>query len=206
MMRNKLMLVCLTMVALVGSGCATTATKSGFLSNYDRMHAGRFLQSYWSAPELTSAACSKIYIAPIDTSRITNQGEVSVADIADWLETGTALAIHQNDGWNNVDQAEGSTSKLEMAVTYYTLGSSAKRALVGQFGAGRAAVQVEGRLVDSATNKELACFITRQTDTGEGGLEDLGGDAGPELVQRMLERVGGLLMMELSASCQDSAR
>ena len=194
------------MVALVGSGCATTATKSGFLSNYDRMHAGRFLQSYWSAPELTSAACSKIYIAPIDTSRITNQGEVSVADIADWLETGTALAIHQNDGWNNVDQAEGSTSKLEMAVTYYTLGSSAKRALVGQFGAGRAAVQVEGRLVDSATNKELACFITRQTDTGEGGLEDLGGDAGPELVQRMLERVGGLLMMELSASCQDSAR
>ena len=205
-MWHKGVQACLAMVALVGSGCATTAKQSGFLSETSRLHSGRFLQNYWSAPELTSQAYSKIYIEPVDTSRITNQREVSVADIADWLATGVALAVHQNSGWNTVDRAEESTSKLEMAVTSYTPGSSTGRALVGGLGVGRAAVQVEGRLVDSATNKELACFADRQTDTGTGGLEDLGGDAGPELVERMLEHVGTILMMELSASCHDSPR
>ena len=170
------------------------------------MHAGRFLQKYWSAPELTSQTCSKIYIEPIDTSRITNQRGVSVADISDWLATGVTLAIHQNSDWSIVDRVEESTSKLEMAVTYYTPGSSTGRALVGGLGVGRAAVQVEGRLVDSATNKELACFTDRQTDTGQGGLEDLGGDAGPELVERMLERVGVILIMELSADRHDDTK
>jgi hypothetical protein len=205
-MWHKGVRACLAMVALIGSGCATTATKSAFLSETSRLHPGRFLQNYWSAPELTSQACSKIYIEPIDTSRITNQRGVSVVDIADWLATGVALAIHQNSGWNTVDRAEESTSKLEMAVTSYTPGSSTGRALVGGLGVGRAAVQVEGRLVDSATNKELACFTDRQTDTGTGGLDDLGGDAGPELIERMLEHVGAILMMELSADRHDDAK
>ena len=131
---------------------------------------------------------------------------MSVADIADWLATGVALAVHQNSGWNTVDRVEESTSKLELAVTYYTMGSSTGRALVGGFGVGRAAVQVEGRLVDSATNKALACFTDRQTDTGAGGLDDLGGDAGPELIERMLEHVGAILTMELSADRHDDAK
>ena len=196
----------LVMVALVGSGCATTAKQSSFLSETSRLHAGRLLQSYWSAPELTGQACSKIYIEPIDTSRIADQRGVSVADIADWLATGVALAVHQNSGWNTVDRAEESTSRLEMAVTSYTTGSSTGRALVGGLGVGRAAVQVEGRLVDSATNKELACFIDRQTDTGTGGLDDLGGDAGPELVERMLDHLGTDLVKELSANGPESAK
>ena len=205
-MGHKGVLACLAMVALVGSGCATTAKQSGFLSETSRLHAGRFLQNYWSAPELTSQTCSRIYIEPIDTSRITNQRGASAADIADWLATGVALAVHQSSGWNTVDRAEESTSRLELAVTYYTMGSSTGRALVGGLGVGRAAVQVEGRLVDSATNKELACFADRQTDTGTGGLEDLGGDAGPELVERMLEHIGANLTMELSADRQDGAK
>ena len=141
-----------------------------------------------------------------DTSRITNQRGVSVADIADWLATGVALAVHQNSGWNTVAQVEESTSRLEMAVTSYTPGSSTGRALVGGLGVGRAAVQVEGRLVDSATNKELACFTDRQTDNGTGGLDDVGGDAGPELVERMLEHIGANLLMELSADRHDGAK
>ena len=127
-------------------------------------------------------------------------------DISDWLSAAVALAVHQSGSWKVVDRAEESTSQLEMAVTYCTRGSSTGRALGGGLGVGRAAVQVEGRLVDSATNKELACFTDRQADTGQGGLEDLGGDAGPELIERMLERVGAILTMELSASCQDNAK
>ena len=67
---------------------------------------------------------------------------------------------------------------------------------------GHAAVQVEGRLVDSVTNRELAGFSERRTDTGRAGFEDLGGDAGSTLVEHMLDHIVTDLIQELSAGRQ----
>ena len=206
MMRNKLLRVCLAVVALVGSGCATTANKSGFLSGYERMHQGLYLQNYRSAPELSGRACSKIYITPIDTSGLKNQRDVRVSDVSKWLKTAVVTAMHAETRWSVAERADESTSKLEMAVTFYTPGSSGRRVFAGQFGMGRAAVQVEGRLIDSATNQELAGFTERRTDTGSAGFEDIGGDAGSKLVERMLNQIGADLIKELSSGRQYDAK
>jgi len=42
-MGNKVKLGCLSAIVLVASGCAT-ANKSGFLSGYERLHRGRYLE------------------------------------------------------------------------------------------------------------------------------------------------------------------
>jgi hypothetical protein len=203
-MWHEAKLMCLAMVALAGSGCA--ATKSGFLSDYGRMHTGLYLQNYRSAPELSGRACSKIYITPVETSRIKNQRDVRVSDIATWLKAAVVSAMHAETRWSVAERAEESTSTLEMAVTYFTPGSSGGRAFAGEFGMGHSAVQVEGRLVDSATNKELACFTERRTDTGPGGFEDIGGDAGSKLVEHMVNHIGTDLIKELSAGRQYDAK
>ena len=65
---------------------------------------------------------------------------------------------------------------------------------------GHAIVQVEGKLIDSSSGKEVACFMDRRRDSGTIGIEDLAGDAGPNLVKRMLEKIASDLAKELSAS------
>ena len=45
MMRNLLVRGCLAIVALIGSGCATTAKQSSFLSDTSRLHRVDFFRT-----------------------------------------------------------------------------------------------------------------------------------------------------------------
>ena len=190
----------LVLIAFFGTGCAT-AKKSGFLSGHERLHRGRYLESYWSDAELTRQTLSKISIEPIDTSRIRDQPTVTLADASNWLQTATVSSIQAQPGWQALEQQpEQSTSRLFLAITYLTPGSAGGRMFAGELGMGHAIVQVEGKLIESKSGKEVACFADRRRDSGAIGFEDLAGDAGPKLVQRMLEKIAWDLGRELSAS------
>jgi len=189
------------MIALVGAGCAT-ANKSGFLSEYDRMHSGQHLEHYWSAPELKGQTTAKIYVESVDTSRVKNQPGVTVEDAAHWLREAAMSSINKQPGWSTAEQPEASTSKLVLAITYFTPGSAGGRILAGEFGLGHAFVQVEGRLIESGTNKEIACFSDRRRDSGAVGFEDIAGDAGPKLVNRLLRHIAADVAKELADDLQ----
>ena len=198
-MFNKIISGSLALIALVSTGCATV-NKSGFLSGYDRLHQGQYLESYWSDAKLTQQTVSKVFVEAIDTSRITDQPTVTLADASNWLKQATVSSIQAQPRWQAIQEPEQSSSKLFLAITYLTPGSAGGRRFAGELGMGHAIVQVEGKLIDSNSGKEVACFADRRRASGAVGLEDLTGDAGPRLVQRILEKIASDSVKELSAS------
>lgn len=198
-MLHKSTMAILVAVGFLATGCAT-AKKSGFLSGQERLHRGHALESYWSDAGLNQRILSKVFIEAIDTSRVKDQPNVTLAEASDWLKTATVSSIQARPGWQATEQPEQSTSKLLLAITHLTPGSAGGRMFAGELGMGHAIVQVEGKLIESDSGKEVACFADRRRDSGAIGFEDLAGDAGPKLVRRMLEKIASDLMQELSGS------
>jgi hypothetical protein len=89
-----------------------------------------------------------------------------------------------------------------MAITYLTPGNATARILAAELGAGHAFVQVEGKLTDAKTGEEIARFADRRRDSGSIGFEDVGGDAGPRLVERLLKGISADVVKELSATVE----
>ncbi len=89
---------------------------------------------------------------------------------------------------------------LHIAITEMTPGSAGGRIFAGELGMGHAFVQVEGRLVDLESGKDLVAFADRRRSSGAIGFEDMGGDAGPRLVRRMLKGIAADLVRELEQS------
>jgi hypothetical protein len=189
----------LATIALVMSGCAT-AKKSDFLSDYDRLHRGLRVERYWSAAGLNRQALAHIYVEPVDTSRVKEEPKIALGDASNWLKTAMEFSMRRHPELGAVDQPEKSTSRLCLAITRVTPGSSTGRIVAGELGLGHAILQVEGKLVDSRTGAELACFTDRRRDSAAAGIEDLGGDVGPDLVKRMIEHIARDFVEELSSS------
>jgi hypothetical protein len=184
----------------LGTGCSTTAVRSDFLSGTEQLHKGRYVESYWSAPNFTKESLARIYLAPIDTSRIQDAPGITASAASDCLKLATISNIRSPGGWSVTEQQETATATLALAITYLTPGSVAGRFWAAELGAGHAFVQVEGKLTDTSTEKEIARFADRRRDSGSIGFEDLGGNAGPRLVKRMLEAISSDFIKELSAT------
>jgi hypothetical protein len=200
-MLNKITLISLVFTLFLGAGCGT-ANKSGFLSGYQQLHQGRYVEKYWSDAALTKQTVSKIFIEPIDTSRIKDQPTVTVSDASRWLQTAINSSIKTNQSWEIEARPEQSTAKLALAITFLTPGSAGGRIFAGELGMGHAIVQVEGKLIDSNSGKEMALFADRRRDSGTIGIEDTTGDAGPKLVRGMLEKIGSHAVKEISESAK----
>jgi hypothetical protein len=198
-MLNRIIFGGFALTLFLTSGCATVKT-SGFLSRYDRLHQGRYLEKCWTDAELKQQTLAKISVEDIDTSRITDQPTVTRSDASKWLKTAMVSSIQARPGWQTNEPPDSSTAKLFLAITYLTPGSAGGRILAGELGIGHAIVQVEGKLIDSNSGKEVASFADRHRDSGSIGFEDTGGDAGPKLVKRMLEKTASGVVKELSAS------
>jgi hypothetical protein len=191
---------CLIAIAFVCFGCATPE-KSNFLTGDEPMQHGKYVNSYWSAGEIDKQIFSKIYIEPIDVSRIKNYPEVPTMVASNELRQAIAFAIRARTSWQTVEQPDLASAKISLAITYLTPGSAAGRMWAAELGAGHAIVQVDGKVSD-VTGKEIASFEDRQRDSGAIGFEDLGGDAGPRMVKRMLESISLNFVKELSESAK----
>lgn len=200
-MLNKITLVSLVFALFLGVGCST-ATKSGFLSQYQQLHQGKYVEKFWSDTSLKKQTVSKIFVEPIDTSRIKDQPTVTVSDASLWLQTAINSAIKTTPGCEIETRPEQSTTKLALAITFLTPGSAGGRIFAGELGMGHAIVQVEGKLLDSNSGKEVALFADRRRDSGTIGIEDTAGDAGPRLVKGMLEKIGSHAVKEISESAK----
>ena len=189
----------LATVATSALGCAT-ASQSGFLEDYSRLQDGDHLEKYWADTTIIKTKeYSAIRVGDVDTTRISDQDDVTVEECAGWV--GSALWANAGPLATTLKTgSEQADLELHLAITEMTPGSSAGRMFAGELGMGHAVVQVEGRLVDVESGQVVVAFADRRRSSGTIGLEDLGGNAGPGLVRRMLEQIASGLVHELGQS------
>jgi len=192
----------LAFACLALAGCATGPEKSGFLTGHQPTRQGRYMQKYWVAEKIPAQTFSRIYVEPVDVTRIQDAPGISALSVSNFLQSTVVWQIPRQAGWNIVEAPETATAKLALAITYMTPGSVSGRAWAAELGAGHAFVQVDGRLTDTASGAEIACFSDRRRDSGSIGFEDFGGNAGPRLVRRMLETVSSDFLKETAASAE----
>jgi hypothetical protein len=185
------------------SGCTTQGARSGFLSNYEVLSQGKYLPGYWADQKaITQSQYPQILVAGIDTTKIIDQKGITVRDAQESLRQD--LEVAANDlGVKKCfifDKSGTSQALLELGITEMNPGSVAGRFWAGELGAGHAYVQVEGRLVDTVTHKTLATFSVRKRDSGAVGIQDVGGDVGPELVKEMLREISRNIISELKGT------
>lgn len=204
MARSRLRFYLLVFAGLLPlSGCAA-ADKSGFLPGYEKLHRGRYIENYRSSAALNREMLPGIYVDAVK-GMIPDQPGFTMVEACGWLKNSALSHIRNAPGWHAVERPEESKCKLVMAITYCTPGSAGGRMFAGEFGLGHAYVQVEGRIIDSAANRDLVSFTDRRRDSGFIGIEDIGGNAGPMLVRRMLDNIARDLVKEISEDLEDRA-
>jgi len=135
------------------SGYAAAPKASGYLSDYHRLVEGEYLEAYWvDMAQIKKSAAPSILLGEISVAGIKNHKGVTVDDCAGWLKadllSGTVISDNQSDA----------KYRLDLAVTHMDPGSAAKRIWAGEFGAGHAQLQIEGKVVDIESGKVMAAF------------------------------------------------
>ncbi len=185
------------------SGCTTQGARTGFLPNYEALSQGRYLPGYWvDEKAIAQNKYFQIRVAEIDAAKITDQKGVAAREAQESLRL--ALEIAANGlgvkKYFVFDENRTSQARLELSITEMNPGSVAGRFWAGEFGGGHAYVQVEGRLMDASSRQTLVTFSVRKRDSGAVGLQDLGGNVGPELVKEMLREISRSVISELKGT------
>lgn len=199
----KMIRLMIGLVGLVmfGFGCASsTPQKSGFLSGDEKLKAGKFLQEWWTAGAIDKHTLSKIYIEPIDVTRIKDASEISVMFASNFLAQTVAFQIRAHSSFEVVSERSSATATIALAITYMMPGSAGGREFGGEFGMGDAIVQMDGKVTDVGSGKEIAAFEHRRVDSASGGTEDLGGNSSQRLVRRSMDSICNRLTKELVAA------
>lgn len=186
-----------TAVLLCGLSLALHAASpkpSGFLSDYDRLVEGEYLEAYWvDMPRIERSKAPGFALGSISVDKIENHKGVTVNDVVGWLKADLLQR-------RVISDKAGQRYRLDLAVTHMDPGSAAKRILAGEFGAGHAQLQIEGKVVDTQSNEVVASFAERRRSSGAIGIEDLAGDAGPHIIEHLVSLVSADINDELFAS------
>ncbi|MDX2088074.1 MAG: DUF4410 domain-containing protein [Kofleriaceae bacterium] len=184
-------------VALALSGCASAPKPTPFTPPQVALEKGKHVDRVWAdAAALAAARVANVALSEIDTRAIADAKGITAAEARETLRG----ALVAGAGGDVVLRhgLEGSTSRLEVAITELDPGSAAARVFAGELGAGHAWVQVEARLVDPASGAVLAAFVERSRDSGGIGLRDTFGSVGPTLVRELLQRAARDIRDELA--------
>ena len=139
-------------MVLILSGCAS-AQQGGFLDSYTSLTAGKYLERVSVSPELPGFKNTPVEVAAPQLLEVTpNQalpGTEAQNDLKNFLE----VNLRNTSGFQVAGAAQPDVLKLETAITKLSPGSRAMRWFASELGAGHSLVQVEGRLVESASGK-----------------------------------------------------
>jgi hypothetical protein len=195
MNRSTIMIVGISLIALLASGCATVKP-TGYLENYGQFKPGQYVERFWSNPDkIAQGQYKRIVIGKIE-SRVADSEKITGAQACNWLRS----AIFRGD--TSIEHlafgAEtGNKARLDLAITEMTPGSAFGRMMAGELGAGHAWVQIEGRVIDEESGVLLVSFADRRRGSGAIGFRDLAGDSGPAMLQEMITAIGFDIRSEL---------
>jgi len=194
-MKHLFLVLNVLLCGFILTGHAAAPKDSGYLSDYDRLVEGEYLEAYWvDMAQIQKSAAPSILLGKISTTGIKDHKGVTVADSVAWLKAdllgGTVISDGQPDA----------KYRLDLAITHMDPGSAAKRIWAGEFGAGHAQLQIEGKVVDIESGEVMATFAERRRSSGAIGVKDLGGDAGPHIIEHLVKLISTDVNNELLAS------
>lgn len=177
-------------LALVLTGCASAPKPSDYLDDYERLEAGRHLERVWTSAAFDSGLAARMQLGSIEPRRVVDFEEVTVEQAVGWLRDGLRTA--------GFPFGDNGRYRLDLVISEMNPGSAAARIWAGEFGAGHAFAQVEGRVTDTATDEVVATFAERRRASGAAGLRDLGGDTGPAMVEELIKAIGADIAAEFA--------
>ena len=161
---------------LILMGCAT-AKPSGFLDNYAMLSKGQYLEQVMVSPDLKALKGSEIEVVSPQLLDLTPNTEYRGDEAQYYLKNMLEVNLRAESGFRVAADKDAAVLKLETAITKLDPGSRALRWFATEFGAGHSIVQVEGKLIDTASGKVLLRFSDRRAGSGTGGVDITGGDA-----------------------------
>jgi len=173
-------LVAALLAAVVVAGCSP-AKRTGYLSNYGQLSSAEHIDKFWSDGSLKEH--KRIAVTKLTLFEIEDRKGVTAKEAEAWL----LEALAQQDA----DQpfllgrgAGGGSATMEIALTRMRPGGRWGRILIGEFGAGQADAQIEGRIL--ANGKEIVAFAHRNRSTApkSNDYADLEADQGVVLLKR----------------------
>lgn len=176
------------------SASAASPKPSGYLSSYDRLVEAEYLEAFWvDIPGITRTQSPRFLLGDISVGGIEDHKGVTVDDCVAWLRTDLLSSAAIGD-----DPA--AAYRLDLAITHMDPGSAAKRLWAGEFGAGHAQLQIEGKVVNIESGQVVAEFAERRRSSGALGAKDLAGDAGPHIIEHLVSLISADVNSELLAT------
>jgi hypothetical protein len=180
-------------------GCASPPIRSDYPQDQPPLKEGSYLDKVWFEEGALSAdRYSEIRLELVRSIGVSDQTNITVAQAIQWLrqatiQPGTDSLVLRSTG-------PGKAANLELVITELNPGSTAARFWAGEFGAGHAWVQVEGKLTDTNSHKLLGYFVERDRKSGVATFRNSRGeDSGPGLIHDIIEDIGKKVRREIGA-------
>ena len=194
-MNNYLRIVfAITLFALNISIHAAAPKPSGYLPDYDILVEGEYLEAYWvDMAKVRRSQIPQFQLGEIETISLEDKKHVMVADVVSWLIDDLLVQTV-------ITSEDNAQYRLDVAITHMDPGSRAKRLWAGEFGAGHAQLQIEGKVIDKSNGEVVATFAERRRSSGALGAEDVLADAGPTIMNHLTRLISEDISNELLAS------
>lgn len=176
----KASLICALFAAAVTAGCSP-AKRTGYLPSYGQLRSAEHVDKYWSDGSLHRH--KRIAVTKFELYGVEDRKGVTAKEAEAWLLE--ALVQQDADQPFLLGRAGGGGSAtMEIALTRMRPGGRWGRILVGEFGAGQADAQIEGRIL--ADGKEIVAFAHRNRSKApkSNDYADLKADQGVALLKR----------------------
>jgi hypothetical protein len=175
-------------------------TMSGFAAKKVRVEPGQYegwgpdIDKIEIVKTFSLSSYSKLVVAPLDVSSVSERGDADLADKVDAVLAGATKPFLEGlrKKMTKLETREGESSQADgtlivrAKVTVMDPGSRSKRMWVG-YGAGAARTAIEGEVVDAKTGAVLARF----TQERRSGIERFGrGSSYEEILERNVAAIG----------------
>jgi len=185
-------------------GCATVE-RSAYLKSDIPFQKGEFVEKYYKDPNFKITDYPEVLIQMDSYDVVNDTKTVDLRSLKDYLKTITRVELKNSGIFEKVSDVEDDAKQISskklictLAITRLDPGSRAMRWMFGELGAGHTHVQVEGKLIDYETGKELFAFADHRA--GAAVLDITGGDPTTYIREDITNIVAGLVKTLLAVS------
>lgn len=196
-MKIKSIAFCVGMSLSLFSGCAGVMP-SHFLENYDQLSPGKHLERVMISPDLSLKNGLTIEMQKPIAERMEDNEIFPLARAQSYLaevlekRLKEVAALKVVTAKNESLPTDGRRLVLQTAITQLNPGSRLTRWFASELGAGHSYVQVEGKLIDSSTQKVLLQFADQRAGSAAGGF-DITGGSGEQMLKADMDGIAKAL-------------
>ena len=201
--KNKIPLL---LAATLVASCASVPVETRSFQETAEFTEGDYLDKIWFDSEVIAQEnYSGVVLASVAALGVSDVKNISVNEAVMWLREGFGENVSEQVPI--AGDSSGALARLDLLLTELDPGSTAKRFLAGELGAGHAWIQVEGTLFSADDEVVLAQFVHRTRASGVATFENSRfRDSGPILIKRMLVRTAEEIQKEITDALRDQSQ